>query len=265
MTPPLPSAFEATFHPYADKAFVGAKNSRRIASWCQQRSPAADYYASLPLNLPHYYQVPSVFGYDPVVEGQPGMAEVYRRLQLDPLAACKVYGVGWHLFSYSNKPTYSPNKRFYFMEHAVPFEPAHRVLAKANLTTLAEYHGTSLKELPGVDPLAFVTDRPERALPLRVHCRGAEIDVAGLTAGSQVTINFLSYPHMALDLDGQLLSVDKDDWQRITTTLPRTGSTLTLRYQPPWDKTCAVGAGLCLAALVLAWGSLRGRQRIRSW
>ena len=34
-------------------------------------TPYRDYYASLPLNLPHYYQVPSVFGYDPIVEGQP--------------------------------------------------------------------------------------------------------------------------------------------------------------------------------------------------
>jgi hypothetical protein len=259
--PPLPEEFEAKFHPYKDKAFVGDKNSRRIASWSQLRSPSPDFYASLPLNLPHYYRVPSILGYDPVVEGQPRVAKMYRRLQDEPIAACKAYGVGWHLFSYAEPPVVSPNQRFYFMESAVPFEPAYRELLKAKLTPLADWHGTSLKELPGVDPLAFVTGQPERALPLHLHCRGADIDVTGLPAETRVTINFLWYPQMALDLDSQPLSVNQDDWQRITTTLPQSGSMLSLRYEPPWPKTCAVAAAMCLAALLLAWAALRFRAR----
>ena len=114
--PRLPHEFEAVFHPYADKQFVGVKNSRRIASWAQLRSVSPDYYLSLPLNLPHYYQVPSIFGYDPIVEGQPLMAEVNRRLRDDPVEACKAYGVGWHLFSYGDAPVLSPNPRFWKME-----------------------------------------------------------------------------------------------------------------------------------------------------
>ena len=66
--PPLPSEFETVFHPYADKTFIGTQNSRRIASWCPLRSTSPDYYAVLPLNLPHYYRVPSIFGYDPIVD-----------------------------------------------------------------------------------------------------------------------------------------------------------------------------------------------------
>jgi hypothetical protein len=259
--PALPTEFESTFHPYPDdKSFIGAKNSRRLSSWSQLRSPAPEFYASLPLNLPHYYQVPSILGYDPVVEGQPRMTEVYRRLQETPIEACKAYGVGWHLFSYAEPPVVSPNERFYLMESAVPFEPAYRELLKAKLTTLADWHGTTLKELPGVDPLAFATARPEQPLPLNLHCRGADIDVAGLPAGTRVTINFLWYRQMSLELDGQALDVDKDDWQRITTTLPHKGTTLSLRYQPPWQKTCGIAAGICLAALVLGWGALRVRE-----
>jgi hypothetical protein len=256
--PPLPSEFEARFHPYEDKSFVGAENSRRMASWCQLRSTAPDHYLALPLNLPHYYQVPSIFGYDPVVEGQPRVTEVNRRLQDDPLSACKAYGVGWHLFS-AEERVYSPNKRFFSMENAVSFELAYHKLLKEKLPTLAKVGGTSLKQLPGVDPLAFATARPDRPLPMHLHCRGVDIDVAGLAADTQVTINFLWYPQMQLDLDGESLSVDEDDWQRITATLPRAGATLSLRYVPPWDRTCAIGAVICLAASALGWLTLRFR------
>ena len=40
------------------------------------------------------------------------------------------------------------------------------------------------RRLPGALPLAFATDRPERPLPMRLHCGGADIDVAGLPAGT---------------------------------------------------------------------------------
>jgi hypothetical protein len=257
--PALPGEFEATFHPGGDPSRGTAGHSGRLASWSQLRSPAPDFYASLPLNLPHYYRVPSIFGYDPVIEGQPRVAAVYRWLEADPVATCTAYGVGWHLFSYSDTPVLSPNKRFYGVERSVPFEPAYRRLLKENLALLAQAGGTSLKELKGVDPLAFAGERAEHALPLQLHCRGADIDVRGLPAGTPVTINFLRYPQMAILLDGVSLSVGEDEWQRIKTTLPQAGSTLSLRYQPPWHETCGAGAILCLAALILAWGIFRFR------
>ncbi len=261
--PPLPEEFESAFHPYSDKTSVGDRNSRRIASWSQLRSPSPGLYASLPLNLPHYYQVPSLFGYDPVVEGQARVKEVYRRLEENPVATCKAYGVGWHLFA--DEWVYSPNKRFHSMEQAVPFEQAYRKLCKADLTPLTTQEGTTLKELPGVDPLAFVTGRPEQVLPLHLHCRGGDIDVAGLPAGTRVTANFLYYPPMALYLDGQRIAIEPDDWQRITTTLPQAGSTLSLRFEPPWGLTCGIGAALCLAAWLLGWAAqrLRGMSMCR--
>jgi hypothetical protein len=256
--PPLPDEFEAVFHPHEDKSLVDAANSQRMASWSQIRSPSADWFASLPLNLPHYYRVPSILGYDPVVEGQPRMAEVNRRIQEDPIRACKAYGVGWHLVRRSETPEHSPNQRFFFMEKVVPHESAGRELLKADLPTIAAWRGTALKQLQGVDPLAFATRRPDRALPMRLHCRGADIDVGGLPAGTPITVNFLCYPQMMLTLDGQQVDVNQDDWQRITTTLPTQGSTLSLRFQPPWRWTCCVGAVLCLGAALLAWAIQRG-------
>jgi hypothetical protein len=255
--PPLPAEFETVFHPEAGSSQVGAAHPGRVASWSQLRSPAPDFYTSLPLNLPHYYQVPSILGYDPVIEGQPRVAAVYRRLETDPVAACKAYGVGWHLFSFSDTPVLSPNKRFYGVERAVPFEPAYRQLVKTPMNLLAGVGATSLKELAGVAPLAFTGEQPDRALPLQLHCRGADIDVRGLPAGTPVTANFLAYTYMALFLDGQPVSIAEDEWQRVTTTLPQVGSTLSLRYQPPWDRTCAAGALLCVAAVVIGWCTLR--------
>jgi hypothetical protein len=253
--PELPAEFEATFHPYPDKSFVGDRNSRRFMSWTQLRSPTPAYYSTLQLNLPHYYQVPTILGYDPVIEGQPRIKEVNRRLDSTPLEACKAYGIGWHLFA--TFPVFSPNPRFQFMEAAIPNEPAYRELLKVDLVPLASSGGVQLKELRGVDPLAFATDHPEVPLPLHLHCRGADIDVAGLPAGTPVTINYLWYPQMHLYLDGQPVSTEPDDWQRISLTLPRTGTQLALRYDPPWALACALGLGLTLAALLLGWVALR--------
>jgi hypothetical protein len=252
--PPLPPAFEAVFHPYAERDYFGAKNSRRIASWTQQRSPAPDHYLALPLNLPHYYQVPSIFGYDPVVEGQPLMRYVLYRMDTEPVAACKAYGVGLHMLSYSAAPVLSGYPRVESMERTFRFEPAYRGLEKAHvLKRVAQVEGTTMLELPGVDPLAFATARPDTPLPMRLHCRGADIDVAGLAEGTPVTVNFLRYPQIALYLDGQPLAVGGDDWERITTTLPHAGEMLSLRFEPPWRTSCLVGVLLCLAALLLAW------------
>jgi hypothetical protein len=260
--PELPSAFESIFHPYSDKHFIGPKNSRRIASWGQFRSVSPDYYLSLTLNLPHYYQVPSIFGYDPVVEGQPQMAEVLRRLQENPAAACKAYGVGWHLFSYPASPVLSPNRRMWTLERFMHLDRVYHRLLKAQHIPLAEFHGTTVMEVPGVDPLAFVTGRPEQPLPLQLQCRGVDVDVSGLEAGTPVTVNFLWYPQMECTLDGNVMALDKDGWQRITATLSQTGSTLSVRFRPSWHKTCAAGAGICGAALTLAWLALRRRTLV---
>jgi hypothetical protein len=253
--PVLPTAFEAAFHPYDDASFVGVKNSRRVASWMPLRSAAPDYYAALPPNLQCGYRVPSIFGYDPVVEGQRRVMEMQGRLEQDPLATCKAYGVGWHLFSYSGTPANSP--RAHWTGNDVPCAPAYRVLVKEKLTTLAEHGDTTLKELPGVDPLAFVTGKPERPLPMHLHCGGADIDVSGVPAGESITINFLWYPQMNVYLDGASAPVEKDDWLRITTPLPRSGTTLLLRYEPPWQRSLAIGGAVCLVALLLAWGTIR--------
>jgi hypothetical protein len=250
--PDLPREFEETFHPYADKQFVGAENSRRIASWAQRRSVAPDYCLSLPWNMPGYYQVPSIFGYDPIVEGQPRMAEAYRRLEENPAAAYKAYGVGWHLCSYTKSPVLSPNQGTWSMEREVNAKAAYRRLPKADLSVVAESHGTTLLEMQGVDPLAFATPS-NRPLPMHLHCRGADVDITGLPAGTSVTINFLWYPQMKCALDGEPLPVREDAWQRITMTLPRAGTTLAMRFEPPWLQTCCAGAALCAVALALAW------------
>lgn len=244
--PDLPTEFTAVFHSSGDPGVIGAANSTRVASWHPLRSTSPDFYRALPLNLPHYYRVPGIFGYDPVVEGQPRMAEVYRRLAETPIEACRAYGVGWHLFD----ATRGDRK----MERTFPCEPAFHVLEKTPMRTLARAGATTLKELDGVDPLAFANGR---TLPMRLHGRGADVDVSNLQSGTQVTINFLWYPHMRLELDGVALGVGKDYWQRITTTLPCAGSTLSLRYTPPWGKTCGIGAGLCVVAMFLAWGAFR--------
>jgi hypothetical protein len=253
--PPLPAEFEAAFHPYGDKSYIGDRNSKRIASWAELRSVSPNFPAGLPLNLPHHYQTPSVFGYDPIVEGQADFKEVLRRIEKDPLEACRRYGIGWHLFT--DGPVHSSSNGLFRMESTLASELGAKSLRNAELTTIARHEGVTLKELLDVDPLAFVTDRPSRPLPMHLHGRGADIEVGGLAAGTRVTINFLMRPHMSLLLDDQPITIDKDDWNRITTTLPESGAVLSLRYEPPWRRTCGIGAALCFVALVLAGVTIR--------
>ena len=60
---------------------------------------------------------------------------------------------------------HSPNPRMRNLERMIPLESVYRQLAKANLTPLAEFRGTTLKELPDVDPLAFATRAPNGRSP----------------------------------------------------------------------------------------------------
>jgi hypothetical protein len=258
--PELPQELEAAFHPYADKQFVGAKNSRRVASWAPLRSVSPDYPTALQLNLPHYHQVPGIFGYDPIVEGQPRMAEVFRRMQTEPAAAYRAYGVGWHLDRFSGRHVLSLNKRSWTSERTVNAEAAYRALPRAEMTVLVTTQGTTLYELPNVDPLAFAARHTERPLPMRLHCGGADLDVAEVPAGTRVTINFLWYPQMQCYLDGQPLVVETDEWNRVTTVLPGTGSNLSLRYEGGWLHTCLAGVLVSVIAL-----SFAGMLRFFSW
>ncbi len=140
------------------------------------------------------------------------------------------------------------------------------LLPKRDMRVVAECHGTTLLELPDVDPLAFAVGQADRPLPMRLHCRGADIEVGGLSAGACVTINFHCYPQMKCTLDGEALEVKPDEWQRITTTLPRGGAVLALRYEPPWLQSCAASGHMLKARRIGAgWYVLRvsviqGRQ-----
>ena len=116
---------------------------------------------------------------------------------------------------------HSPNKYFWWVEKTVNFEKAYRALPKVDFHPLAKYHGATLMELRGVDPLAFVTGRPEHPLSFRLTCRGADIDIAGLSPGTAVTINFMYYPQINCTQNGQTLAAAADDWQCITDDIGR--------------------------------------------
>ena len=249
--PDLPAEFEAVFHPYEDKGFIGADNSARIASWTNLRSISPDHYLSLPLNLPHYYQVPSIFGYDPVVEGQPRMLEVFsacRTIRSRPAKRMASAGI---CLATAQHPFIQPNQVFALMEQTVNFEAVYRRLAKENFIPRAESTGTRCWKCP--ESIRWHSNRPARiAVANAFKLRGADIDVTGLPAVLRVTVNFLYYPQMHGMLSGKPLAVEHDDWQHITITLPESGQTLKVRFEPPWLETCAIGLVLCLLGLGMA-------------
>jgi len=249
-----PSFYSYGFRPYPPlpPEFNGMMADRlrhRLAWWAQARSPSPDYYLSLVHNLPSYYQIPCIFGYDPIVEGQPNVRAMWEKLRDNPKGACRAYGLVWHLISYRDKAILSPNPRIRPLEVHMPHAEAFRGLAKEDLQRVADVKGTTLFRMNSVDPLAFVVGRSDQPLGLHLHCGGADVDVRGVAAGEAVTLNFLWYPDLRLHLDGEPLDVEKDEWLRVRTVLPRPGTVLTMRFVPAWPKALSIGTFLSIVAV----------------
>lgn len=117
--------------------------------------------------------------------------------------------------------------------------------------------GVTVRELSGTAPLAFAEADPAAPLPIQLHGGGVDVDVSGCTAG-RLVINFLCYPQMHAEFDGQPVVCTEDAWQRVVVDLPGPGQVLHLRFRSPW------GQGLFLGAAVVLLGLFLGRLILRA-
>lgn len=252
--PPYPT-LPPTLQPLAQD--TGAWRSRFLTVTSRQSSdPQHAHGLGQDLNV--IYRLPTVDGYVPISENATYL-KAYDRMLADPLGAAKAYGVGWVIVVTDPTPantlpsglwaTYVPNGRLGMK--LLPMLPAPTV-----------GDGVRVYRVPGAAPLGFASGTPTEPLPLSAGGDGLKLDVTGVPSGQIVTANFLWYPQIRAELDGQPIEATPDEWGRIRVTLDRPGQELTIRYVPNWGKGIVIGLGAVLVSLMATAGILRWDRRV---
>jgi len=213
------------------------------------RSTDPSYPLSLPHNLPSEYEVPGLFGYDPLVQRFGRYNACLERIFRDPPAGLAAYGVRWlvvHRTVWGGWEPQTPNR----FERVLPFTDLLNTKLGSNpqppLGDLAEY--VKVIEIPDPAALAFDQGRPTDALPLRMSVAGLGIDLEPAAEPRTIVANFLWYPDIVATADGKPVAATQDDWQRIVVAAPAGARQIRIRYAPPR------GAGLAIAVVLAALG-----------
>ena len=226
-----------------------AGRQQRLMSFAAMRSTDPSYPFALPHNLPCVYEVPALFGYDPLVQRFSRYNACLKRVLTQPEAALAAYGVRWlvvHRTVWGGWDQQTPNR----FENIFPFVELLNTPLGRNpqqpLGTMTDY--VKVIEVPDAAPLAFDVDRPADALPLRMSVAGLEISLEPESQPRKIVANFLRYPDMVATVDGQPAEVMEDQWQRIEVAAPPHARTIRIRYSPP------KAPGMVMA-LILALGA----------
>ena len=224
----------------------------RVLSWGRY-SHNEEWALQLPKNLAGVYEVPSLEGQNPLLDGGPVLDKFQRDILRQPLAGLKKYGVRWHLRQDSFTPV-GPANSYSWLPDVLSREDAfERRLTFEQFALLMKNDEVVVRELGDADPLAFVENEPARNLELWMHGWGLEVDVAPVAAEKIVVVNFLRWPGMRAYVDGEETVCHTDDWQRILVRVGPGSKTLTIRYHPPWGTGLLFGLATMAAGLALTW------------
>ena len=235
---------------------------QRIMTFAAMRTTDPSYPLALPHNLPCEYEVPAVFGYDPLVQRFGRYTACLDRIVKQPQSALAAYGVRWllaHRTTWGGWQPQTPNR----FERVVPFLdllPTLRDNKQKNLGDLDQI--VAVIEIPDAAPLAFDVARPAEAIPLRMTAAGLGITLAPQPEPRQIVANFLRYPDIVATADGRPAEVSEDEWQRIVVQAPANAHQISIRYAPPKAPGLAMGFVLSLVgavALLLCQRGLAGR------
>jgi hypothetical protein len=242
-------------------------DSHRFLSAGTRKNTKPGFALGLSHTFPSIYSVLSFYGDDPTIVSKPLFAAAYQRMEADPVAAARAYGIRWlvvhkgvmdvyDLYQHPDKlrAEYASglrNPEEFLITHGAGsghdiFRPLY-----ASSHTVLDYPDVEVRELPGpCCPLAFAEPAPETPLPIHLSGRGATVDVSGLKDGGAVIVNFLSWPHMKALVDGQPVAEEPDEWGRVRAHVPAGTKTLEVLYSPPWSKGILYGAAIALATAV---------------
>ena len=242
--PPLPAELVSVVEP--DQT----GRQQRIMSFGAMRSTDPSYPWSLPHNLPCNYEVPALFGYDPLVQRFGRYIACLQRLEQQPQATLAAYGVRWllvHRTAWGGWMPQTPNR----FEQVYPFVGLLNTLGltpRGNLGELDEY--VRVIEIPDAAPLAFDASRPTDPLPLRMSVAGLGIDLELVAEPRSVVANFLRYPDIVATADGKPAVVTEDEWQRIVVAVPAGAKEIRIRFAPPRATGITIALILSLVGVV---------------
>jgi hypothetical protein len=240
--PALPSALARIVEP--DER----GRQQRITSFGSMRSTDPSYPLALLHNLPCEYEVPALFGYDPLVQRFDRYNACLTRVLEQPQAALAAYGVRWLLVHRTawggwQKQTSNAFERLFVFVQLLDALDDNPQVTPPELDSYLKVF-----EIPDPAPLAFDAARPKEPLPLQMSVAGLDIGLAPLNEPRNIVANFLRYPAFVATADGKPAEVSEDSWQRIVVAAPPGAKEIRIRYSPPR------AAGITLAAVCTLLG-----------
>jgi hypothetical protein len=227
----------------------------RSVSCAPQRSVDPTYAFCLPHNLPTFYQLPALSGYDTICLLKPPYRHVMERIHIDMFSALRAYGVRWCLIHRTCRQNTLSAGLSRDLERTVLFEPPERALRGVRYHDLQGLDDVlQVAEIEGAAPLCFRLGRPQRALPIRLDGRGIHVELDPTTADDPVVVNFLHYPELHAFVDGQFTPITVDAWGRMQIPVAAGNRSLEVRYCPPWSQGLLLGAAMVLGGvLIMLW------------
>ena len=241
----------------------------RIMAWGPARSSAPEFGLSMRLNLPALHRIPAFDGYSPVMDSKTTWVGASVLMDNNPVLASQIYGVRYHVVSpLIFHPVFSSetvsNRR---LESSVPHDVGLRKLLDKNLNprpaTVVRRDDIAVLDVGPVNPLAFPLGHPEHPLTVTPNPAGVDVDLGGDTytpgSANQVVVNFLWYPALTADVNGQPVPCSADEWGRTVVALPPAAAgpgggppTLHVRYKPDWSTGLMIGGVIATVALLAA-------------
>jgi len=210
-----------------------------VSAWTKERFQELGYRNTDPgffdsyLNQwPTEMHVFSVDGYNPLVSQAPTVLRMASRYEKNPSQALYEYGVQ------------------YVLQYKGYTNPGGRLRVEKFNGTKVVYETPKilLEELPKPRPMAYATDAPEAALPVRFDGAGATIDTSAVAHDGTVILNMLWRREFRAQAGLKTLPVAADEWGRIAVEVPANTKAVRLTFSPHW------GEGFVLALVAAGFG-----------
>lgn len=231
------------FPPLPDMVKNNPVTNGRIFSISPDRSSAPNYYKSLSHNLPSYYEIPALHGYDNLAVSHHISSTNFSKELLHK----SFYGYSFHFSTpvfYTRTPSITEYEKFlnkksyydYGIEYILIFSSINN---QGDVKILKNSHYI---------PLASLRNNHDTFFKIKYTPTGMNIFLDKLESGrNEILVNFLYYPQMKATLDGEEVSISEDEKSRMVVLLNRPGKVLRLSYELPWKLP------IILSCLILAF------------
>ena len=213
----------------------------RIYPASAERGYHAGFLEGMRLDFPTVAEVASFDGYEPLSKERAQWKGVLARLEAEPLATLRAYGVETIvLHRTATKEDPSPSGHYLEELKMVPEVTAVR----RALTGMEPFYRTKhveLFRLPGSEAMARSVSQPTMTLPVRIAGNTVEVETASLKEGGKVLVNYLKRPGMEAWAGERRLTVTSDEFERMVVTVPAGAASIAVGYSIGWQWPALAG------------------------